>query len=458
MMFLEERHPLKVSRRARPAFATHSHGPRTQRSRPGDPGRLHGGHMSVDAHRSYNEAMRPAGIGRSVGDMSVDHGERLKNARKRVGLKQHELATASGVSLSQITKIEQGDYTPRLETLRALAIAMRMNTSDLQIGNDAEQADPDTSDLWAPVRRALLGQDVPDDVPEEPATSDGVRTAFDEMRPLIDQHRYREISAMLPALLRDADTLEGQQGRSVRARVLTTTGWMLTQNRQFEAAATTLNRAIDASVDRGSAVAAVNVLVWAHLRQGQLTEARDLAVKWADDIEPRFSRATAAQLALWGRLWLYVANAAVRDNSPGETADALSLAKAAGDRIGHEMLYDPNPNRTFGPVTVAQITGECHVIADDPARALAIAEAAPKLVFAPSAAGRLRHRLDVAHAHAQLRQYPEAMGTLQELRDFAPEWLVQQRYARDILGKIIAKRRTLTAEMRELADQIRLEY
>jgi hypothetical protein len=40
----------------------------------------------------------------------------------------------------------------------------------------------------------------------------------------------------------------------------------------------------------------------------------------------------------------------------------------------------------------------------------------------------------------------------------APEWLTQQRYARDILGSIAAGRRTLTTEMRELADAIRLEY
>jgi hypothetical protein len=34
--------------------------------------------------------------------------------------------------------------------------------------------------------------------------------------------------------------------------------------------------------------------------------------------------------------------------------------------------------------------------------------------------------------------------------------MVQQRYASDILGKIIERRRSLTAEMRDLADFLRL--
>ena len=70
--------------------------------------------------------------------------------------------------------------------------------------------------------------------------------------------------------------------------------------------------------------------------------------------------------------------------------------------------------------------------------------------FSPS------HRLDVAHAHVTLRHYPEAIKVLQELRQARPQWLPQQRYARDILTTVITRRRTLTGEMRELAGFLRL--
>ena len=69
---------------------------------------------------------------------------------------------------------------------------------------------------------------------------------------------------------------------------------------------------------------------------------------------------------------------------------------------------------------------------------------------------RCRHRLDVANAHVQLRQYPAAVTVLRQLRTDVPEWLVHQRYARDILSTLISRRRTLTSDMRNLANYLHL--
>jgi alkylhydroperoxidase/carboxymuconolactone decarboxylase family protein YurZ len=57
-----------------------------------------------------------------------------------------------------------------------------------------------------------------------------------------------------------------------------------------------------------------------------------------------------------------------------------------------------------------------------------------------------------------LRQYGEATSILQDLRRTAPEWLPQQRYAKDILGRIVQRRRTLTPDMRELANVVNLPF
>jgi len=48
-----------------------------------------------------------------------------------------------------------------------------------------------------------------------------------------------------------------------------------------------------------------------------------------------------------------------------------------------------------------------------------------------------RHRLDVSWAHVELGDIPAAMTVLGELRDRAPVWLRQQRYARDIVEQIL---------------------
>ena len=67
-----------------------------------------------------------------------------------------------------------------------------------------------------------------------------------------------------------------------------------------------------------------------------------------------------------------------------------------------------------------------------------------------------RHRLDVAHAYAVTRQSDRACAVLADLRTRAPEWLAEQRYARDILATVIRRRRRLSDDMRDLAEFLHL--
>lgn len=374
-------------------------------------------------------------------------------------MKQREVAEqCPDVSLKQLQLIENGAYNPRLYALHQIAIALRVHTSVLQDGHDAEHADPDTEAVWEPVRRALVGKTPSID---EPATVEGVETAFKSLRAMIGTNEYLEIAKQLPTLLRDAEQMDDPEnvGRSIRSRILNMTGWMLTQCRQFDVAETTLVRSIDEAQDQIEAACAVNTLTWTMLRQGRLDEARDLAIRWADRIEPKMSRARTHELATWGRLMLTVANAAVRDNAPGEMDDALGLARAAAVRIGREIYADTSTVRTFGPTTVDHIIAESHALAGQPDLALAVADRTVPATLQPIGANRLRHRLDIASAYTQLGQNAAAVAEIQRAWNLAPQWLVQQRYGRDIMAQIIEKRRTpLTGELRELADNIQLEY
>ncbi|GAA0935098.1 helix-turn-helix domain-containing protein [Nonomuraea longicatena] len=394
----------------------------------------------------------------SDGSTMADLAPRLRSVRKRRGMTQRELARASGVSLSLISKLEAGVVEgTRLEKVRKLATALRVRTTDLLgTAGDAEEHTKVTSpETWESVRQALLGQfGQPDDEP----SVEGVQRGLNELKRVLADNRYGEVAVMLPHLIRDAEAINGP-GRTVRARVLNTTGWVLTQTRNFHLAEPTLHQAIDIAADRLDAAAAVNTMVWLYLRQGLLAQARALATEWADDIEPRLSRATTAELTLWGRLLLGVSTTAIRDNRPGEAEDAITLARAAAIRIGHEAISDTSTNRTFGPVTVAMIRAENAIITDEPDKVLAIAERIPmtNLPHAHSV-GRNRHRLDVASALVSLRRPNEALIVMTELGDDAPEWLSAQRYARDILARVTERRRTLTPEMRRLADLVGLAY
>ncbi|UCM89930.1 helix-turn-helix domain-containing protein [Streptomyces marincola] len=384
-------------------------------------------------------------------------GTRLRELRKRRGLTQRELANHSGVSLSTIRNVEQGTQTAvRLETVRKLASALRTRTSILAAREPSGQENAPTA-VWDELRRAV--EQPHGDLPEPP-TVDGVEEALRAARAAYFADDFDSLAARLPVLLRDADSLgDASTARDVRARLLGFTGSVLTQVRQWRAADTALERALDAAPDAATAAGIINTRCWLLLRQGHLTEARETATRWADDVEPRrVSRATPDDLAAWGFLLLKVAAASIRDNRPGEADTALKMAQGAAVITGRDLGYGRRMNR-WSPTIVAHKRVEHLVITEQPDRALALADQTAKIAprhRLPSDGNANRHLLDTANAHAQLRDYGEAMGTLLEVHRRAPSWLANQRYARDILGNIVAKRRTLTPEMRMLAEAIEL--
>ncbi|MEU3963710.1 helix-turn-helix domain-containing protein [Streptomyces buecherae] len=390
---------------------------------------------------------------------SISMGATLCDIRKRRGLSQKGLSEASGVSTSLIRKLEQGqlDHT-RLETAHKLAAALRVPTTHLLDRHDSpDGADPDSSpdaEAWAPVRHAV--ERPPTDTVAEAPSLEGVRAAADAVGVARATNQLATAATLLPSALRDAEAL-GDEGRDVHAYVLQLAGSLLTQTRQYDAAETALRQALDAAQGQHRSASVAATMCWLAIRQGKLTQARTLATRWADDVEPRVSRATAADLAAWGTLLLNLAAACVRDNRPGEAADALKFAQAAAVMTGHEL---PVGRRmaSWGPLTVAYKRAERHMIVDSPDKVLEIAEGTEAHT---SDAGRVesnfnRHQLDVAAAHIRMRHHAQAVKVLSGVHARVPEWLAQQRYAKDILGDVVKRRRTLTPEMRRLADAVGL--
>lgn len=383
-------------------------------------------------------------------------GERIRSVRKRRGLTQQGLADLAGVSASLIRKLEQDARRDvRLETLRRLAVALKVSTTSLMTQHDAEPADEQT--LWVPVRRALHGLEDP---PMEAPTREGLASALEASMPLWKQDRYAQIAAMLPVMLRDADALveADLSARHVRGRILHLVGWLLTQTRQFDEAEFALSRALDDMNDPHDAAATISTHCWLLLRQGQLGDARRLAMRWADDVEPRVSRAAPLQLSAWGWLLLRSSAAAIRDNRPGEADDTIRLARTAAVAMGRDLTPDADFLRTFGPITVAMKRAENAMIEDRPDKVLQLSQTIPVTDLRPTSNNRNRHLLDVAEAHRRMNRHSEAFDILQGVRRDAPEWMTNQLYARDILKGIIGRRRTLSSEMRDLADFVRLDY
>ena len=96
---------------------------------------------------------------------AMNAAQKISAARKRKGLTQEELAEQASVTVRTIQRIENGDTTPRMYTLKALAAALDLSYEDLQeeteqdkseglqqmkadplpLTNDAASADPSES-------------------------------------------------------------------------------------------------------------------------------------------------------------------------------------------------------------------------------------------------------------------------------------------------------------------------
>ncbi|RBM05626.1 helix-turn-helix transcriptional regulator [Streptomyces sp. PT12] len=388
-------------------------------------------------------------------------GDRLRKARKRAGLSQGDLARESGVSYSLIQQLEQGARTDtRLETARKLAAALRVPTTKLLTEHAEEAADDATADQWTRVRRAAVGlYDGDADEINEPPTIEGVKAALDATDRLFAVGHFGRLGSLLPPLIRDAETLAEltPEGRQLRVRITQLVGWLLTQTRQFDSAEDVLARVIADAPDRLQAAAAVNTQGWLLLRRGRLAEAAALAERWADELEPpRMSRATMGELSAWGSMLLRVSAAGARDARDVEADDALRLAQSVAVAMGREHAAREDRLRTFGPTTVALKQAENAMIMDQPEEVLRLAQNVPTGGLRPTKNNLNRHLLDVADAQARLRRHQEAVQTMLGILRDSPEWLPNQRYARDIVGRVVERRRTLTPQMRVLADVVRL--
>ncbi|MGW5378818.1 helix-turn-helix domain-containing protein [Nocardia sp. NPDC003999] len=386
--------------------------------------------------------------------MSTDLGERLRSVRKRSGLTQRELAQSSGVSLSLIRKIEQGERDDtRIQTLRRLAVAMSCPLSTL-LGPTPRGPETESGELWLPTRRALVSS--ADGHAVEMPTERSVNESLVAAVKLYHDNEYDELSRQLPRLI-----LDGRAASPLmRSRILQLVGSVLVQTRQLQPARTALEQSLRDAESTGNALdsaSAVITLCWLLLVERQFEQVRTLAVSWADRVEPRLSVATTRELSTWGWLLLRGSAAAIRDNRPDEADEMMRLANAAAAAVKRDSGNYHQYWTTFGPATVAMKRVENAIVDDRPDLALRLARDVPS-GLRPTSDNRNRHLLDVAAAHIELRSYDTAFDVLVQLSREARPWLIEQRSAKDLLGRIITRRRTLTPEMRDLADLLRLEY
>ncbi|WFE41974.1 helix-turn-helix transcriptional regulator [Micromonospora sp. WMMD998] len=413
-------------------------------------------------------------------------GDNLRRLRERSTLKQEQLAERAGLSVDLIKKLEQNVRTSaRIPTLRKLARALGVDTTALMGSAAQAQAmrEPDAEPLGlVGLRQALTPTRGLNGRPVGPRpTIDAGQIALSRVEQMVvDANRAYHRDALaeaitaLPHLLATADAVvdysDGERGRlahGIASYAYQLAGRLLIQLRQLDLAHVALDTAAGharAAADQLAGATTAAHLCWLLVRAGRLAEVADLAVRTADQVEPRLSTATPRELAAWGVLLLKGAAAAARDAREDDARDMLDLAGAGAARLGGRLAEsDDLADRWFRDVAGNDFCGggvhlmrvETAVVAGDPGRALALAQAMQGRAAGVTPSSYQRHLLDVAWSHTQEARYADATAVLRGLRQAAPAWLRQQRYARDVVQSIAdGRRRAMTAEFAELADWV----
>ena len=373
-------------------------------------------------------------------------GENIARLRTVVALTQEELAERAEVSVDLIRRLEQGNRrTALIGSLYKLANALDVQLSVLLAQSPVFQpAEPEEHDARVAALRQVL-QPVGLAVEEpEPLTLDDLKKSSRDASRLYRAGEFTNLAMVLPTTLvagkllaeeltgadRTVALTELSQLYDFGSGVLTQLGY---EDLGYQAAETALMLARQVD-DPLMPLKATNPMTFVLIRQGRMEEARALAIRTAEDHEPRFGKATPEELSIWGRVIWTGVTTAVRLGRTGAAEDVLNLLQLAAHRLGTDLV-DEYLN-WFGPTTVAMQAVALAAESGDYAKALDVASRIPAEGGA-STTSRMRHRLDVANAQAHEKQSNNAVATLLDVRRQAPEWMRYQVLARETVAMLL---------------------
>jgi transcriptional regulator with XRE-family HTH domain len=389
--------------------------------------------------------------------------ERVAFYRRRRGLSQARLAGLIGRSESWVSQVERGVRSiDRISVLNQLAAALHVSVLDLA-PTAVTSDEPDESPAVAALRAALIGQPwlrlAVDDDPPPVSRADLEVLALEVVRSwtLVHEASYMALSEGLPGLLhtteRAARRLTGADALSAAAlaaevyQLLAAALAKLGEPDMGWLAADRAIRAAEMANDPVLAVAGLFRLAHVFLSARRLDEARDVVELAIASLEPMMDDCAAEVWSLWGALNLVAAVIATRRGDTRTALDALNKARGAADRVGTER----NDFHTeFGPANVVLHAVSIAVELGDAGEALRLAATIDASHLSPER--RARFLLDVARAHGQRKQTPEAIRALLEAERLTPEQIRSHILARELIRDLLRREgREVSADLQGLA-------
>jgi transcriptional regulator with XRE-family HTH domain len=364
--------------------------------------------------------------------------ENLARIRKARDLSQEQLAASAGLAVDTVARIERAErQTTRPSTVNKLAAALGVAPSVL-LGILPPAGNPGAPSV-AELRHAITAsEDIPGlgdfTEPTEVMPLDVlISTAHNAWRAYVDGH-HTELLHALPSLLVDTRRLvhaTQDDAKAAAHRVLSTAyrlgAGIAGRFGLDDLAWTSAERALHAarhsdSPDLETAIS-LRYLVWTLVRQGRTEDAERVAVKAAEQIEPRMLNRDPHRAGVFGNLLFNAAIAAIQTGRGDRANDLLAVAQSAAVRSGHDHATEA---AIFGPRVAALQAVDQAVRLGDPETALRLATQVPPTCGEVPAFWEAGHRIMLAAAAAELRDDRRAFAYLTEARDLAPDWVRYQ--------------------------------
>lgn len=396
-------------------------------------------------------------------------GERIRLLRESRGMSRPVLAGLCGRSTDWLKKIESGDRDLRSHTLLLrLAAALQVNDLSVITGGMPEVAQPvplgrlghpAMPEIWAAVMARRLG-----------GPSGQTEVDVQALRGRVEQtwrlwhtsgRNRTEVGALLPALVKDAETaarsLDGQQRRT--ALVALSDVYRLVQQATAyiapaELAWVVADRALAAAqqADDPAAIAAAAWNLGNILREtAYAEEALRVVTEAADLIRPHLDQAPDHWRGMYGALQLHAALTAARE---GREGDAWRYWDS-GDQVAKSLPASyVHPSTVFGRANV-----DLHAISiatdlRSAGKALSLADDIDPDAM-PSTERRARLWVEVARGHLQRGDSTAALHVMSLAHRIGPETVAFTPSARTATVELWRKApRALRAEATQLAEAV----
>lgn len=387
---------------------------------------------------------------------NTDFGRRVAYWRGRRRMTQDEFARLMGKSRRWVEELEAGrrQADPQLSVMTTAAA--RLGVSLDQLMTDAGRESIDDAELAA-VRAALQRHDVitgrSDDSSADPLPVGVLRRHLTYARTGFQAGHFAQLGAAIPTLLVDATrAAEHHRGDDqLDAYRLLSLSLELTEAAAIKWGDTELalvagHRAVAAaerSEDPVIMASAARHLADAMTNHGQAAAAVAFVTAAADRLQPELRRRGPDGLSVLGMLYLKAAMAQAA-TAEADQRDPARLARAVPDFLAeaseHAANLGADDNRlwtSFGPTNVQLYTVAAHVQLSEGADAVAVAVSIPTAARAALPRERRGHLLtDLAHGQTQAGQREDAVATLLEAEELAPEEVHSRPRTRQLIEEL----------------------